>query len=73
MHGNREYENPLGNLLAEVNDMEIGEGPSNFDMQPSGYDVEVGNLKDTPFLASQGGVLVVYFDVIFVVRVISRL
>ncbi|XP_070002314.1 uncharacterized protein [Nicotiana sylvestris] len=36
MHGDREYENPLGNLLTEVNDIEIGEGPSNFDVQPNG-------------------------------------
>ncbi|XP_070028595.1 uncharacterized protein [Nicotiana sylvestris] len=36
MHGDKEYENPLGNLLTEVNDIEIGEGPSNFDVQPNG-------------------------------------
>jgi len=36
MRGNREYENPLGNLLTEVNAIEIGEGLSNFDVQPSG-------------------------------------
>ncbi|XP_019253982.1 PREDICTED: uncharacterized protein LOC109232685 [Nicotiana attenuata] len=36
MHGDREYENPHGNLLTEVNDIGIGKGPSNFDVQPSG-------------------------------------
>jgi len=35
MRGDWEYENPFGNLLTEVNDIEIGEIPGNFNVQLS--------------------------------------
>ncbi|XP_075075345.1 uncharacterized protein LOC142162698 [Nicotiana tabacum] len=36
MRGDTEYENPLGNLLTEVNDVEIGEGSADSDEQICG-------------------------------------
>nr|XP_009794537.1 PREDICTED: glycine-rich RNA-binding protein GRP1A-like [Nicotiana sylvestris] len=37
MPGDMEFENPLGSLLTEDNDVEIGEGSTNFDEQICGY------------------------------------